>query len=486
MDDFGVPDQAGLLDPLGPMRLRENLSAEELERSVFLTNARLLLDKLKQSEQRATAKGNLNRDFVRVMAAEMRMPERYREWQPYIKITREADVWPLDVLRTVLQVGGLIRKYGGAFLITRRGRELSGEAEAGVLFAHLFRTFFGRFNLAYLDQREDDPLLQATFPRSLWAIGRLADEWTCVRMLRERILLATEPERFAHERELEQGGVASYEGYKSLSRFQSRIVWPLLDFGLLESRVDPDVADPLTQVGTEMQQVRKTPLFDRFVQFEATGAVAPGTEIARLKVTLKDIRPPIWRRIEVPLIYSFRQLSDVIVAAFGWSNSHLHEFEMGKRMDPGERCIGMTDALDDFPRFFGPPVEDDRTVGLAGVLDRGVRLIYRYDFGDDWELNVLVEDVSPAAEGTIYPRVTHGRQSAPPEDCGGVWGYEEILTALAGRAVAGGVGDDENAGDDEETGRLEWLREHFPYFSPEEFDLDTANEWVRHPEPFWE
>ncbi len=486
MDEFGVPAQAGLLDPLGPMRPREDLSAEELEQSTFLTNARLFLDKLKQSEQRATAKGNLNRDFVRVMAAEMRMPERYREWQPYVKITREADVWPLDVLRTVLQVGGLIRKYKGAFLITRRGRELSGEAEAGVLFAHLFRTFFGRFNLAYLDQREDDPLLQATFPRSLWAIGQLADEWTCVRMLRERILLATEPEQFARERELEQGGVASYVGYKSLSRFQSRIVWPLLDFGLLESRVDPDVVDSTTQPRTETQQVRKTPLFDRFVQFEATGAVAPGTEIARLKVTLKAIRPPIWRRIEVPLAYSFRQLSDVIVAAFGWSNSHLHEFEMGKRMDPGERCIGMAEELDDFPRFFGPPVEDDRTVGLAGVLERGGRLIYCYDFGDDWEFNVLVEDVSPVAEGTIYPRVTHGRRSAPPEDCGGVWGYEEILTALAGRAVAGGVGDGEDADDAEEAGRLEWLREQFPYFSPEEFDLDTVNEWVRRPEPFWE
>jgi hypothetical protein len=131
-------------DSLGPMRLREDVSLGELEQSTFLTNARLFLGKLKESEQRATAKGNLNRDFVRVMAAEMHMPERYREWQPYVKITRQADVWPLDVLRTVLQVGGLFRKYGGAFLITRWGRELSGEAEAGVLFAHLFRTFFGR------------------------------------------------------------------------------------------------------------------------------------------------------------------------------------------------------------------------------------------------------------------------------------------------------------------------------------------------------
>jgi len=483
MNDSDRLGQTDATASLGPMRLREDVSPDDLQQSTFLTNARLLLGKLKESEQRATAKGNLNRDFVRVMAAEMRMPERYREWQRYIKVTREADVWPLDELRTVLQVAGLMRKYKGAFRITRRGRELSGEAQAGALFAHLFRTFFGRFDLAYLDEGGEDPLLQATFPQSLWAIGRLADEWTSIRMLRERVLLATD------------------QPYGELSRFRSRIVWPLLDFGLLESRMDPDVTDPPRHPGAETEQVRKTPLFDRFVQFEATGTVVPGTEVARLKVTLKEIRPPIWRRIEVPLTYSFRQLSDVIVAAFGWSNSHLHEFEIGKRMEPGERSIGMIDPLDDFPRFFGPPVEDDREVGLAGVLEHGGRLIYRYDFGDDWACAILVEDVSPAVDRMVYPRVTGGRRSGPPEDCGGVWGYEEIVEALAGAAGAGavagaaaGIGagdaevaeDDDDYGDAEEAERLEWLRDQYPYFSPDWFDLDTVNEWVRQPQPFWE
>lgn len=506
MDDSDRLGQVDAGDLFGPMRLREDLTPAKLEQSTFLANARLLLGKLKESEQRVTANGNLNRAFVRIMAAEMRMPGRYQEWQAYIKVAREADVWPLDVLRTVLQVAGLVRKYRGAFRITQRGRELSGEAEAGALFAHLFRTFFGRFNLAYLDQQEDDPALQATFPRSLWAIAQLADEWTSVRLLRERVLLATDPGRLAREKELERGGVASYQAYGELSRFDSRIVWPLLDFGLLQSRMDPDVADPLRQSRAETEQVRKTPLFDRFVQFAATGTVVPGTQIARLKVTLKEIRPPIWRRIEVPLTYSFRQLSDVIVAAFGWSNSHLHEFAIGKKMEPGERSIGMVDPLDDFPRFFGPPMEDDRGVGLAGVLGPGGRLVYSYDFGDGWELNVLVEDVSQSAEGVVYPRVTGGRRSGPPEDCGGVWGYEEIVEALArgadtgavagGAATGAGAGagaghpedaeDGDDYGDAEETERLEWLREQYPYFSPEEFDLDTVNEWVRQPQPFWE
>ena len=348
--------RAQLDNPHGPVRLREALSADDLEQSAFLTNARLLLSKLRDSEQRATAKGNLNRSFVLAMAAAMRMPERYLEWQPYIKVTREADVWPLEILRTVLQVAGLIRKYKGAFRITHRGLELSGEGQAGMLFAHLFRTFFGRFNLAYLDNMEDDPLLQATFPHSLWMIGRLADGWMDIRRLREMILMEAAPEQLAHERDLERAGVPPHLADEPLWRFETRIIWPLIDFGLLEGRVNPEVADDKARRRTESQQVRKTPLFDRFVGSElAEGPqlvpahAGAGTQIARLKVTLKGIRPPIWRRIEVPLSYSFRELSDVIVAAFCWSNSHLHEFEIGRRMEPGERSIGMAEELERVP-----------------------------------------------------------------------------------------------------------------------------------------
>ena len=111
---------------------------------------------------------------------------------------------------------------------------------------------------------------------------------------------------------------------------------------------------------------------------------------------------------------------------------------------------------------------------LAGVLKTGERLTYSYDFGDGWQFDVLVESMLPAVEGTVYPHVTNGRRSAPPEDCGGVWGYEEILAAFTG------------ATDGVDAERLEWLREQYPYFSPEEFDLATANEWVHDPEPFWE
>jgi hypothetical protein len=483
---------ADIRHPLGPVRLCEDLSADDLRGSLLLENARLLLGKLKDGGQRATAKGNLNREFVRALAAEMRMPERYIELQPYIKVTREGDVWPLETLRVVLRVAGLVRKYKGTFQITRRGLDLSTEHAAGRLQTHLFRTFFGTCNLAYLDNMDDDAWLQGTFVYSLWMIGRLAEGWTAMRTIWDVILAEANPGRLAHERALREAGPASHLLDRPFWRFETRIVRPLMDFGLLEARRNPDTAGEAPRRRIDPDQVRKTSLFDRFVSFELdettatqglgrTGAqrtkesiLQVDGNVARVKVTLKGVQPPIWRRIEILTSVTFREFSDVIVAALGWSNSHLHEFEIGRRGDPGQRSIGMTDELDEVDRFFGPPLEDDRQVTLADALKVGGRMTYCHDFGDNWEFQILVEAIAPAEEGTVHPRVIAGRRAAPPEDCGGTWAYEELV-ALLSRG--------EGAGEDE---HVQWLRECHPYFSPEEFDLAAANKAVLDPTPYWE
>jgi Plasmid pRiA4b ORF-3-like protein len=204
-------------------------------------------------------------------------------------------------------------------------------------------------------------------------------------------------------------------------------------------------------------------------------------KIARLKVTVKDIRPPIWRRLEVPLDFTFARLSDVILAAFGWTNSHLHEFELGRRRigmpDPDEADWARA-APEELHHLFPqldpqraglvvpPSLEDEARVTLAQGLASAVRrFLYRYDFGDDWRHLVQVEEVREAEAALTYPRCTAGRRAAPPEDCGGVWGYAHLLEVLADPA------HDEYAE----------LRDWCPYFQPEEFDLAAADEAVRHP-----
>ena len=199
----------------------------------------------------------------------------------------------------------------------------------------------------------------------------------------------------------------------------------------------------------------------------------PVAEIARLKVTLKGIRPPIWRRLEVPVEMSLARLSDVILAAFGWTNSHMHEFAVGQRR------IGMPDADDWQPparppaaALFGrPPLEDEATIDLAAVLvSRLRRLTYTYDFGDNWQHLVQVEEFQHRAASRVYPRCTAGRRSAPPEDCGGVCGYEHLLAVLADH------GHEEHAE----------LRAWCPSFDPQEFDLAAADAAVRQPPEDWQ
>jgi hypothetical protein len=114
--------------------------------------------------------------------------------------------------------------------------------------------------------------------------------------------------------------------------------------------------------------------------------------------------------------------------------------------------------------------EDEAKVALRTVLVAKQRISYLYDFGDDWHHAVLIKSVLAAAKGTTYPRVIAGRRSAPPEDCGGVWGYEHLLEVLA----------------DPEHEEFAELREWCPYFAPEEFDLVAADEAVRHPPEYWE
>ncbi len=209
-------------------------------------------------------------------------------------------------------------------------------------------------------------------------------------------------------------------------------------------------------------------------------------QVARLKVTIKDIRPPIWRRLEVPTSFTFQQLNDVIQAAFGWTNSHLHEFRIGRRRigmpSDDDTPISQVSALIRSIRADLPPdileaiseplpQEDEKTVTLAAVLASGQRrLEYVYDFGDDWRHDMLVERLSDREPGAVYPRCLTGRRSGPPEDCGGRWGYEHLLEILADPA-------------NEEYAEL---REWAPYFEPEEFDLSATDEAVRNPAEFWE
>ncbi|MFL5804284.1 MAG: plasmid pRiA4b ORF-3 family protein [Roseiflexaceae bacterium] len=177
--------------------------------------------------------------------------------------------------------------------------------------------------------------------------------------------------------------------------------------------------------------------------------------IYQLKVTLKGIRPPIWRRILLEPDTRLDRLHHILQDVMGWYDAHLHQFSVGRTL------YGVPDS--DFD--FGPEVEDETQVALGQVAPRAKsKLTYEYDFGDGWEHELLVEKVLPADPAARYPICVAGARACPPEDCGGVWGYADLLETI------------QNPDHPEHEEMLEWLGGEF---DPEAFDLDAINRQLK-------
>ena len=166
----------------------------------------------------------------------------------------------------------------------------------------------------------------------------------------------------------------------------------------------------------------------------------------QLKVTLLDTSPPIWRRVLVDGAASLTQLHDVIQAAFGWQNCHLHEF------DDGRKRYGPPDPD---PDADWEPPHDERRTRLDAIASQGTSLGYLYDFGDGWEHEIVVEDVRAGSSDIEVPACVDGRRACPPEDCGGPGGYGQFLEILA------------DPSHPERADYLEWMGRSF---DPEAFD----------------
>jgi hypothetical protein len=161
---------------------------------------------------------------------------------------------------------------------------------------------------------------------------------------------------------------------------------------------------------------------------------------------LRGATPPIWRRLEVPADISLARLHTVIQIAFGWDDSHLHVF------DTPYGSFGTADA------DLGHRPETSVTLEQVAPAANST-LRYTYDFGDDWDHDILVEEVLDHNETAGYPRCTGGRRAAPPDDCGGIWGYAELVEVLNDPA------------DQEHKDRLEWLGlDDAAEFDPDRFD----------------
>lgn len=163
-------------------------------------------------------------------------------------------------------------------------------------------------------------------------------------------------------------------------------------------------------------------------QSRATAARRLPLRTLRVSAVLAYTEPPIWRRLELASDLRLEELHRVLQAAFEWEGGHLHQFSNSDRTwDDGSSA-----DLGAGPFQATPAPERESKTRLSQVLATvGDRLDYVYDFGDNWEHVLTLEEIVEPVPGAARARVIAAERAAPLEDCGGVPGYEELVTALA-------------------------------------------------------
>ena len=176
----------------------------------------------------------------------------------------------------------------------------------------------------------------------------------------------------------------------------------------------------------------------------------------QLKISLKNSKPPIWRRVLVNSSITFYELHYTIQIAMGWGIFHLYEFKIGNYQ------IGIIGGDFDDPEYESSNVIDAKEITLEEVLSQGEvkSFSYEYDFGDGWNHSVMVEKIMPLEPDKYYPVCIKGKLACPPEDCGGLYGYYNLLEIIS------------NKKHPEHMEMLEWLGGGF---DPNEFEVDDAN-----------
>ena len=209
----------------------------------------------------------------------------------------------------------------------------------------------------------------------------------------------------------------------------------------------------------------------------------------QLKIQLRNVtKPPVWRRVLIPSNITFLELHYIIQAAFGWYNEHLFKFQ--HRPYDREWTVEVPEKSEDFGFApmgffgFGPEQKDARTTKVGPFLKSKhlEKLVYIYDFGDDWVHDITIEEVTKG-QALLFPRCTDGKGACPPEDCGGPWGYQAMKES--------GDADDPKYFDLEESdadvrhyrslmqsGEEMWGREYKGPGDPDESDdYDDEDDW---------
>lgn len=180
-------------------------------------------------------------------------------------------------------------------------------------------------------------------------------------------------------------------------------------------------------------------------------------KIYQVQIALKGFKPKVWRRLLIPSNLLLSDFHKIIQTSMGWTNSHLHQFIKNRTF--------YTEKVQDDDFWDEMNNVDYENIKISDLLKKEKdKIIYEYDFGDCWEHDIILEKILPLDANTKYPLCLTGKMNCPPEDCGGIWGYSDMLEIL------------QKPDHEEYESYIEWLGEKF---DPEYFNKDEVNELLR-------
>ena len=146
-----------------------------------------------------------------------------------------------------------------------------------------------------------------------------------------------------------------------------------------------------------------------------------------IKVSIRDTHPPVWRRLQIPSGITFHELNAIIQLAFDWCGYHMYEFEIGATLHEEGQLIGIPD---EDSGWYGHEIKDAKKIKIDKYFKEYKKMKYTYDFGDNWIHDITIEKVIETDIKLQNPICIKAKMADLPEDCGGSWGYEELLEIL--------------------------------------------------------
>lgn len=361
--------------------------------------------------------------------------DRYFEKYPDKRI-REEETSFVQIARGLALAAGIVRKTKNTLFITRKGEKILPDKQ--LLLESLLRTYIHDYKVSELDGYYEE-----------FGLGFRDTGLSLVIFNMVRAQLAGNPMKGDYCADTYFSvfpGMYLDSDSERCYIFRTFSVF-MVGFGLATTK---NVVDHKTFHTTTF--ITPTPLYDKMIHISEEHNClkinyTPDLKIYKLKTVLRDSNPAIWRRVQIPSTLLLSDLHAVLQHIMGWEDRHLHEFEKEE--------VVYTDYVDE------ELASIQETIHYAGMKvadlmnEKGDCISYRYDFGDNWELNILLEEVIDPEKNSEYPIFINGERKNPPEDCGGLYGFYQMLDIL------------NDPDDPEREEYITWLRGDF---NPEEID----------------